>query len=162
MIKQILVLAQQCAQVNILARAKDDGTLSLTFVPTLKEGGDPALAKPFVLTGTPEELESQLPTALASIAEQRNSVAEQAAATVAVLEVSKKEIAEKGANALKGKTSAKPGSTAAASKAASAAGGDFEEQEDPDDDAPAPAAGQQSAASTSAGGETPAPMNLFT
>lgn len=103
MFKELQALATSCECLNILVRAKADGELSLTFIPTLKAGGDASLAKPFTLSGTPAELETELPQALTKIAGQRETLAEQVAATEAVLAAATKEAASKGTKALKGK-----------------------------------------------------------
>lgn len=103
MIHQIKKLAQNCANLNILVLVKESGDLSMTFIPTVKKGGDEALAKPFTLSGTPAEMESGLVDALEKIAETRETLAEQVAATIAVIEMATKASADKGTKALKGK-----------------------------------------------------------
>lgn len=139
MLKAIERLALQCNVVNILVKA-NAGELSLTFVPTLKEGGDPALAKPFTLHGTVEDLEANMPDAMAQIASARASLAEQVAATTEVLEIARKTSADKGSNALKGKPE-KPNAGKASSKAGTASGSGDSADEEADDDSPsAPAA----------------------
>ena len=105
MIKQIHKLALSCASINILVLAKENGGLSLTFVPNAKPGADPALAAPFTLSGTPEELEAGIEGALAKIAGARESLADQIEATTAVIEMATKNSAAKGAKALQGKPS---------------------------------------------------------
>lgn len=161
MLKAIENLALQCNVLNILVKA-NAGELSLTFVPTLKEGGDPALAKPFTLHGTVEDLEANMPDAMAKIASARASLAEQVEATTAVLEIARKTSADKGSNALKGKpTKPTPGK---ASPAADAGSGTTDPvDEDHDDDSPSAPAAAPAAAAAPAEAGTPVStgMDLF-
>lgn len=161
MLKAIEKLALQCNVLNILVKA-NAGELSLTFVPTLKEGGDPALAKPFTLHGTVEDLEANMPEAMAQIASARTSLAEQVEATTAVLEIARKTSADKGSNALKGKPS-KPATGKASAAADAGSGSEGSAEDEADDDSPsAPAAAPADAAAPAQTG-TPvsAGMDLF-
>lgn len=163
MLKAIEKLALQCNVVNILVKA-NAGELSLTFVPTLKEGGDPALAKPFTLHGTVPDLEAEMPAALAQLANARASLAEQVEATTAVLEIARKASVEKGSNALKGK-SPKPaaGKASSASATGEAAGSPGDDPDDESDDTSpsAPAAAPAAAQSAQAGTPVTTGMDLF-
>ncbi len=109
MIKQIHKLALTCASLNILALVQADGKLNLTFVPTAKPGTDPAMAQPFSLCDTPENLEAGLAGAMDKIAASRETLEEQALATATVLQMATKESAEKGASALQGKSAKQQG-----------------------------------------------------
>jgi PRTRC genetic system protein E len=166
MIKQIQKLALNCQTLNILVLVKEGGDLSMTFVPTLKKGGDDALAKPFTLTGTPEELEAGLVEALANIAGKRETLAEQVAATNAVLEMAAKASADKGTKALKGQPpKAAPGKVVGTAAGASSSDEDSEDENDdePGLSSPAAASGAASASSGSPGSPAQAgpAMNLF-
>ncbi|MDI1236420.1 MAG: PRTRC system protein E [Polaromonas sp.] len=161
MLKAIEKLALQCNVLNILVKA-NAGELSLTFVPTLREGGDPALAKPFTLHGTVEDLEANMPEAMAQIASARASLAEQVEATTAVLEIARKTSADKGSNALKGKPG-KPATGKASTAADTGSGSEGSAEDEADDDSPsAPAAAPADAAAPAQTG-TPvsAGMDLF-
>lgn len=127
MIKQIQKLALTCASINILARAKENGELSLTFIPQARPGAEGALTTPFTLTGTPEELEAGLDEALASIIGKRETLAEQVAATNTLLEMAAKDSAAKGTKALQGK-----GPKALPAPAAGAASSDEDDDIDAD------------------------------
>lgn len=161
MIKLIQKLAETCASLNILVIAKEGGELSLTFIPTVKQGGDAALAKPFTLAGTPEELEQGLGQALASIAATRETLADQVEATNALLTMAAKESAEKGTKALKGK----PQKALPAPRAGTAVGAGSSDGADPEeeDDAPAVNAAEPTAFTGSASSPAPAgpAINLF-
>lgn len=161
MLKAIEKLALQCNVVNILAKA-NAGELSLTFVPTLKEGGDPALAKPFTLHGTVQDLEANMPSAMEQIANARASLAEQVEATTAVLEIAKKESADKGSNALKGKPPKAPAGKASSASATGEVAGSPGGDPDDDDVSPsAPAAAPAVAQSAQAGTPVSSGMDLF-
>lgn len=163
MLKAIEKLALQCNVVNILVKA-NAGELSLTFVPTLKEGGDPALAKPFTLHGTVQDLEANMPSAMEQIANARASLAEQVEATTAVLEIAKKVSADKGSNALKGKSPKAPaGKASSASATGEVAGSSGEDPDDEGDDTSpsAPAAAPAAAQSPQTGTPVAAGMDLF-
>lgn len=95
MIKQILKITQSCVSLQILAVAAADGTLSLTFVPKVKEGTDPKLATVFTLKGTPEELEDGLATHLDAIQDKRETLAETVEAVKAVMDQAAKDVAAK-------------------------------------------------------------------
>jgi PRTRC genetic system protein E len=161
MLKALERLALQCNVVNILVKA-NAGELSLTFVPTLKEGGDPALAKPFTLHGTVEDLEANMPEAMAQIATARASLAEQVAATTEVLEIARKTSADKGSNALKGKP-AKPTSGKASGAAGAASDQDDTADDEAGDDSPSAPAAPPAAAAAPAQTGTPVStgMDLF-
>lgn len=130
MIKQILQLLATCASVNILAVQTAEGKLSLTFIPKAKESGGPSMATPFNLTGTPDELEAGIASALDQINGSRETLAEQVEATNTVLAQAAKDAAEKGSKALKGKQE-KPGT---ASKSASTASAGDSGSEDSNED----------------------------
>ena len=86
---------------------------------------EPALATPLSLTATPEELDAEFTTVLASYRGQRQSLAEQVAATNEVLAAAREASVQKGSKAAT-RALAKPNAPAAAS--ASTAG------DEPDDD----------------------------
>jgi len=164
MIKQILQIAQSCTAVQILAKANADGCLSLTFVPQVKEGADPKLARVFTLMGTPEELEANIASHLEEIQAKRETLAETVEAVKAVLEQDAKDAADAAAAKKAGK---KPvvGSQVAKANAVvqgtpSATDADEEDDgPDGDDTSPSPAAGASTPASTSAAPS--AELNLF-
>ena len=163
MIKQILQIAQSCTAVQILAKATADGCLSLTFVPQVKEGADPRLARVFTLMGTPEELEANIASHLEEIQAKRETLAETVEAVKAVLEQDAKDAATATAAKKAGKTKPAVGSQVANAKAAgqgTASGDDPDEEDgDGDDTTPPPTAGASAPASTSAAPS--AELNLF-
>lgn len=163
MIKQILQIAQSCTAVQILAKATADGCLSLTFVPQVKEGADPRLARVFTLMGTPEELEANIASHLEEIQAKRETLAETVEAVKAVLEQDAKDAATAAAAKKAGKTKPAVGSQVANAKAAgqgTASGDDPDEEDgDGDDTTPPPTAGASAPASTSAAPS--AELNLF-
>lgn len=163
MIKQILQIAQSCTAVQILAKATADGCLSLTFVPQVKEGADPRLARVFTLMGTPEELEANIASHLEEIQAKRETLAETVEAVKAVLEQDAKDAATAAAVKKAGKTKPAVGSQVANAKAAdqgTASGDDPDEEDgDGDDTTPPPTAGASAPASTSAAPS--AELNLF-
>ena len=135
MIKQILKITQSCVSLQILAVAAADGTLSLTFVPKVKEGTDPKLATVFQLKGTPEELEGGLATHLDAIQAKRETLAETVEAVKAVMDQATKDAAAKASEkkAVKAKPSV-PAATAGTTKPSSGAGEvDPDEELDEDD-----------------------------
>lgn len=167
MIKQILQIAQSCTAVQILAKATADGCLSLTFVPQVKEGSDPKLARVFTLMGTPEELEANIASHLEEIQEKRVTLAETVEAVKAVLEQDAKDAANAAAAKKTGKTKPAVGSQVAKANAAvqgTPSATDADEDEggpdgDGDDASPSPTAGASAPASTSAA--PTAELNLF-
>ncbi len=171
MIKQILQIAQSCTAVQILAKANADGCLSLTFVPQVKEGANPKLARVFTLMGTPEELEANIASHLEEIQAKRETLAETVEAVKAVLEQDAKDAATAAAAKKTGKSKPAVGSQVAKANAAvqgtpSATdadededGPDGEGDGDGDDASPSPTAGASAPASTSAA--PTAELNLF-
>jgi PRTRC genetic system protein E len=156
-IKQIMTLLAHCASVNILAVQTPEGALSLTFIPKAKEGGAASMAAPFNLTGSPEELESGIASALEKINGGRATLAEQVEATNTLLAQAAKDAAEEGSKALKGK----PAKPAAPSKVFSATTADEDDSDDESTDT-GNGDGDEKAATTpaSSSGSVPA-MNLF-
>lgn len=155
MIKQIHKLALTCASLNILALVQADGKLNLTFVPTAKPGTDPAMAQPFSLCDTPENLEAGLAGAMDKIAASRETLEEQAFATATVLQMATKESAAKGASALQGNSAKQPGKSKPSIP---------EDGEDDAEDDVVPTSSTSTAASTAAAPGASASvgaMNLF-
>lgn len=130
MIKQLLKLLETCTSVNILAVKAHEGKLSLTFIPTAKQDGDAAMATPFNLTGTPDELESGIALALDKINGSRATLAEQVEATNTLLAQATKEATEKGRSALASK-SGKPAPVQTSSTDTTNDGDTEDDEDDP-------------------------------
>lgn len=65
--------------VTVIMVPADDGRVGITVSSRLKEGANPALARPITLIGTPEELDAEFAGLMTSHAGERKSLAEQLA-----------------------------------------------------------------------------------
>ena len=169
MIKQILKIAQSCASLNILAVATADGGLSLTLIPTLKEGSNPLLATPLTLKGTAEELEGGIDDALDGIHSKRVTLAETVDAAKAVLDQATKDAAEQATakKPAKGKPQGALKSPATTSTSTSRAGADDDGEDDGEDgdendeSSASPSSTATSAPTSTSSAPAAAELNLF-
>jgi len=133
MFKELFELARASGPLTMAVSA-DTSPGRMTVVVMPKSGGakdEPALATPLSLTATPEELDAEFTTVLASYRGQRQSLAEQVAATNEVLAAAREASVQKGSKAAtKALAKPNPPATATASTAGDEADGDD------DDDAP--------------------------
>jgi PRTRC genetic system protein E len=120
------------------------GKMTVVVMPKSGDAKDePALATPLSLTATPEELDAEFTTVLASYRGQRQSLAEQVAATNEVLAAAREASVQKGSKAAT-RAQAKPNALAAATVSTAA------DEPDGDDDGDGP-----QTPSTNAGSATP-------
>lgn len=120
MFKEIEALMGEETQSVSLIVAKTKDGLTVTVLPKTKEGTDPALSTPIVLTGTAEDLDAEFVGLLSKFGGERKSLAEQMADTEAILKAAKEASAKKGQDALKkgansSTSNAKPQPTSACS-----------------------------------------------
>ncbi len=101
MFKEIeTMMGEETQSVSLIVAKTKDG-LTVTVLPKTKEGTDPALSTPMVLTGTADELDSEFVALLSKFGGERKSLAEQLADTEAILKAAKEASAKKGQDALK-------------------------------------------------------------
>lgn len=156
-------MAASLTSLQILAVAAADGSLSLTFVPKIKEGSDPKLATAFTLKGTPEELETDLGAHLEAIQASRETLAETADAVKAVLAQATKDAAAKAIEKKAAKVKATPtgaATTAAQTQSGTAESGDEDEDHEEDGVDSSPTAAASATASTHTA-PAAAELNLF-
>ena len=127
MFKELFELARASGPLTMAVSADTpSGKMTVVVFPKPGDAKDePALATPLSLTATPEELDAEFTTVLASYRGQHLSLAEQVAATNEVLAAAREASVQKGSKAAT-RALAKPNAPAAAS--ASTAG------DEPDDD----------------------------
>ena len=127
MFKELFELARASGPLTMAVSADTPpGKMTVVVIPKSGDAKDePALATPLSLTATPEELDAEFTTVLASYRGQRQSLAEQVAATNEVLAAAREASVQKGSKAAT-KALAKPNAPAATT--ASTTG------EEPDDD----------------------------
>jgi len=135
MFKELFELARASGPLTMAVSADTPpGQITVVVIP--KSGGakdEPALATPLSLTATPEEFDADFTTVLASYRGQRQSLAEQVAATNEVLAAAREESVQRGGKAAtKALAKPKPSSSATASTASD------ERDEDDDDGGDAP------------------------
>lgn len=130
--------------VGVAITIKPDNLLSVMVTPIVSaEMAEkaPHLAAPFVLTGTPEDLDAGFAQQFAALATQHGSMAQQVTDQLAALKAaSEAKAAEAKANAAK-KVAGKPGTSKAGAPAseqlANVLAGDDDDGNDNDDDSPA-------------------------
>jgi PRTRC genetic system protein E len=146
MFKELFELARASGPLTMAVSADTPpGKMTVVVIPKSGDAKDePALATPLSLTATPEELDAEFTTVLASYRGQRQSLAEQVAATNEVLAAAREASVQKGSRAAT-KALAKP-KPSPSSATASTAGND----PDDDDGGDAP-----QTPSTDAGGAAP-------
>jgi PRTRC genetic system protein E len=147
MFKELFELARASGPLTMaLSADTPPGQMTVVVIPKSGDAKDePALATPLSLTATPEELDAEFTTVLASYQCQRQSLAEQVAATNEVLAAAREASVQKGSKAAT-KALAKP--KPSSSSTASTAGDEREEDDDDGGDAP-------QTPSTHAGSATP-------
>lgn len=132
-----------CSSLVVTVAPANDKEITVTVIPKSKlDAKEPALATPFVLTGTPEELDAEFLTLLQSFTGTHKSLAEQAEATETVLEAAKQKSQKKATDAIKGSnkssTTAKPSAPASADEEdETGGGGDGDDDNVPDTQPPA-------------------------
>lgn len=131
MFKELFELARASGPLTMaLSADTPPGQMTVVVIPKSSDAKDePALATPLSLTATPEELDAEFTTVLASYKGQRQSLAEQVAATNEVLAAAREASVQKGSKAAT-KALAKPNPS---SSSASASTKDDEADEDDDD-----------------------------
>lgn len=127
MFKELFELARASGPLTMAVSADTPpGQMTVVVIPRSGDAKDePALATPLSLTATPEELDAEFTTVLASYQCQRQSLAEQLAATNEVLAAAREASVHKGSKAAT-KALAKPRGSVAA--------GDSTAGDEPDDD----------------------------
>lgn len=127
MFQELSAFLAHLASLSLTLVGNTDGTLTVTVTPKgAKVAG--ALDTPLSLTGTPAELDAEFANILASYSAKRLSLAEQVAATEAILEAAKNEATEKAKKSI-----AKPSKTVPA-KSAATGGADEDDDRSDDDD----------------------------
>jgi len=92
------LLAASAKGVSVIFN--QDGTVTVTVFPKVAEGTNAVLQAPLVLTGTVEELDEQFASILADNIGKRLTLAEQVAATNAVMEAAATEVTAKATKAV--------------------------------------------------------------
>lgn len=136
MFKELFELARASGPLTMAVSADmPPGRMTVVVIPKSGDAKDePALATPLSLTATPEELDAEFTTVLASYRGQRQSLAEQVAATNEVLAAAREASVQKGSKAAtKALAKARPSSSSAT---ASMAGDERDEGDDDDGDSP--------------------------
>lgn len=87
--------------LTILVSDAGDGLLSVAVLPKGKEGQNPALSTPLSLTGTPEEMDAELPAVLSRYVGGRNSLAQSLETSLAVMDAAKKAVQDEATKATK-------------------------------------------------------------
>lgn len=148
MFKELFELARASGPLTMAVSADTPpGQMTVVVIPKSGDAKDePALATPLSLTATPEEFDADFTTVLASYRGQRQSLAEQVAATNEVLAAAHEASVQKGSKAVtRALAKAKPSPSSATASTA----GDGRDEDD-DDGADAP-----QTPSTNAGSATP-------
>ena len=101
MFKELFELARASGPLTMAVSADTPpGKMTVVVIPKSGDAKDePALATPLSLTATPEELDADFTTVLASYRGQRQSLAEQVAATNEVLAAAREASVEKSSKA---------------------------------------------------------------
>lgn len=135
MFKELFELARASGPLTMAVSADTPpGKMTVVVIPKSGDAKDePALATPLSLTATPEELDAEFTTVLASYRGQHQSLAEQVAATNEVLAAAREASVQKGTKAAT-KALAKPKPSSSAT--ASTAGDERDEDDDDGGDAP--------------------------
>jgi PRTRC genetic system protein E len=135
MFKELFELARASGPLTMAVSADTPpGQMTVVVIPKAGDAKDePALATPLSLTATPEEFDADFNTVLASYRGQRQSLAEQVAATNEVLAAAREAAVQKGSKAAT-KALAKP-KPSSSSVTASMAGDERDEDDDDGDDA---------------------------
>lgn len=135
MFKELFELARASGPLTMAVSADTPpGQMTVVVIPKSGDAKDePALATPLSLTATPEEFDADFNTVLASYRGQRQSLAEQVAATNEVLAAAREASVQKGSKAAT-KALAKP-RPSSSSATASMVGDEQGEDDDDGDDA---------------------------
>ncbi|MFC4524723.1 PRTRC system protein E [Cupriavidus pinatubonensis] len=99
MFTQLVPLVRASEKVVVTLTMQGD-TMSVLVVPVIKNAADVALATPLSLSATPEELDEGFAAAVAEVGVARQSLAEQAEATKAILDAAKSSQSSKATKAL--------------------------------------------------------------
>lgn len=86
--------------LGITVTALDDGKLSVIVIPKVEAKANKALLTPLQTTGTPEELDAELPQLLDQFVGTHKSLREQVEAATAVMAAAKTEVAKTTASAV--------------------------------------------------------------
>jgi len=84
----------------VMTLSMKNGQMSVIILPSAKDGIDPALKQPLVLSSTPEELDQGFPEAIASYSGIRRTLVEQIEATATILKNATAAQSKKAATAL--------------------------------------------------------------
>lgn len=98
-----LLAAGEELNLKIVGMDKD-GVMKVVVMPKAVKGGNVALAAPIALAATPQELDSEFVSVIASYAVERTSLQEQLAVTATLIAAAKQDAAAKGTKALQGKS----------------------------------------------------------
>lgn len=162
MFKELFELARASGPLTMaLSADMPPGQMTVVVIPKSGDAKDePALATPLSLTATPEELDAEFTTVLASYKGQRQSLAEQVAATNEVLAAAREASVQKGSKAAT-KALAKPKSSSSSASASTAADESDEDDDDRGDAAQTPSADARSATPSTAAPVRPGAPDLF-
>lgn len=97
-------LVQATGKLNITIFPGPDGKLKVSVTPSAEKGKEAALATPLALAATAEELDAGFVEAIQKYATAHKSLADQVAATTAILEQAKSTQTSKASKALSGKS----------------------------------------------------------
>lgn len=111
MFKEIADLAK-FTSIHLIITAAGDQELKVAVLPQAKEGANPALCQPLILTATPEELDEKFVSVLTDYKAARKSLEESLEDAKLVMEAAGKAARDKATSATK--TAAKPAPATAA------------------------------------------------
>lgn len=158
MFVHLKALLAQCQSLRILMSSEGD-QFTVVVVPESKEKGVVALAMPFSLTGTAEEIDAVFLEKLEEFTTARKGLVDQNETTKTILEAARVESAAK---AVKGPS--KPAGTNASkqkSDSAPSLGNENDGEDDNDDSPNGSDAGSEASAPVSSEPAAPATANLF-
>lgn len=162
MFKELFELARASGPLTVaLSADTPPGQMTVVVIPKSGDAKDePALATPLSLTATPEELDAEFTTVLASYKGQRQSLAEQVAATNEVLAAAREASVQKGSKAAT-KALAKPKPSSSSASASTAADETDEDDDDSGDAVQTPSTDAHSAMPSTTAPARPGAPDLF-
>lgn len=106
--KSLHALAKSTQIFCTITSVEDDQLKVIVMPKQARDGENPALSTPLVLTGTPEELDEQFASVLSSYTTSRTSLAESLSASQTIMDAAKKEATDTAAKTVSAMTSQAP------------------------------------------------------
>ncbi|WP_038205779.1 PRTRC system protein E [Xenophilus azovorans] len=159
MFEELFALACSATLTMTVSADEKSGRLTVNVIPKPKpDAGEPALAQPLSLTATPQEFDAGFIDALRGYREVRSSLAQQAEATMEVIEAAKaasvKKASDATTNAARAVAKPAPAKQVQATAPASTASAAVQAQDAADDDAQDAQAPAMAGAEAGGGGES--------